>query len=259
MRPELTAAIDVVREAGRRLVPYFGNTGVNRNKSESPASVVTKLDIDTEKFIEERLKDHFPDIGFHGEEGGDKRGETRFWLVDPIDGTGHFVRGIPFSTTMLALIEDGKPVTSIIYKFMSDEMYTAEKGKGAFCNGNPIHVSSRALKDSYLAIEAKVTEKEDLDAFIALRRVGSYIHTVSSGFEFTLIASGMIEGKVTVRGFGSDWDYAPGSLLVTEAGGVVTNIGSSSYDYTIHRFIAANREVHRELTEGEHAIFPIRV
>lgn len=259
MGPELSAAVEVVCEAGRRLVPHFGNVTARGHKSDSPASVVTQLDIDTEHFIEDGLKKYFPDIGFHGEENGDKRGEERFWLVDPIDGTGHFVRGIPFSTTMLALIEGGHPIAAVIYNFVTDEMFTAEKGKGAFLNERPIHVSTRTLKESYLSIEVNVHEQKNLEKFLMLRSSGCFVHTTSAGFEYALVASGKIEGRITLYGYGSDWDYAPGALLVSEAGGVVTNVGSPSYRYTDHTHLAVNKEVYRELTESKDAIFPIYV
>lgn len=259
MASTLDIAVDVVREAGKRLVPHFGNVTLLGNKGESPASALTQLDIDTETFIEAKLKEYEPTIGFRGEENGDKRGGGKFWLVDPIDGTGNFVRGIPVSTTMLSLIDNGQVTAAVIYNFMTDEMFTAEKGKGAFLNGKPIHVSTRPLNKSYLAIESRVPDPEDVESFLALRRTGCFVHTVSAGFEFSLVAAGRLDGRVTIRGLGSDWDYAPGSLLVTEAGGAVANIGAQTYDYTNHRFLAVNQQIYRELTEGEHAIFPITI
>lgn len=258
MKRDIEAAIQVVQEAGQKLALSFGKTDSFRSKSGSAADVVTRLDIDTEKLIEERLMAHDPAIGFAGEESGGRKGTGRYWLLDPIDGTAHFIRGIPFCTTMLALVEDGQVVASVIYNFVTKELYTAQKGKGAELNGKPILVSERKLEESYLFVESNLGNEKNLPTYVALRKKTTIMQTINCGYEYGLIASGKIEGRICFDPYGADWDYAAGSLLVSEAGGVVANMGKDSYDFTNHDFIASNKAVYAELTQGSDALFPLK-
>ncbi len=123
-----------MHQAGQNLKKHFGNIKYLRFKSEDPTDGVTKLDQETEKFIEKELKKLYPSIGFKGEEYGKRLESERFWLADPIDGTGYFVRGIPGCTTMIALIENGEIKFSIIHDFIFDNLYYAQEGQGAFLN-----------------------------------------------------------------------------------------------------------------------------
>ncbi|MDP3947677.1 MAG: inositol monophosphatase [bacterium] len=237
----------IVHEAGEDLAKYFGKVDSIAQKTASPVDIVTELDVKTEELIASRLKEVYPSIEFFGEELGGNDKAERFWLLDPIDGTAHFMRGIPFCTTMLALIEDGQVVFSLIYNFVTKDMYFAERGGGSKLNGTPIHVSSRPLKDAYISVEANHHKNENLNKFILIRKKCPIITTMSAGFEYGLIATGKIEARVCFDPYGKDWDYAPGSLLVSEAGGIVKNIGSDSYDYRNHNFIAGNKSVYEEL------------
>ena len=253
----VSAAKDVVQRAGENLIKHFGNVEVSNNKTGSASDVVTKLDTETESFIEKELAKFDPSIGFYGEEYGVRGNTDKYWLVDPIDGTGHFVRGIPFCTTMIGLVDNGEVVVSVIYNFITKELFEAERGSGAYLNEEKIAVSNRMLKDAYISVESKNSTEEDVKRYLSLRDKSVFIHTVSCGYEYGLIASGRIDGRICFNPWGADWDYAQGSLLVTEAGGVVRNIGKNTYDYTNHDFLAVNPEIYEELTEGEGALFPI--
>jgi myo-inositol-1(or 4)-monophosphatase len=250
--------VEVVQEVGELLAAQFGKLDPFRTKSKSPADVVTTLDLQVEKVLAERLQVAYPEIGFVGEEFGVTRAAERFWLVDPIDGTAHFVRGIPFCTTMVSLIDKNEVVFSLIYDFVRKDLYVAEKGAGAYLNGERLQVSGRRLKEAYLSVETDIEHHtEDLERFVALRNSCILMETVNCGFEFGLIASGKIEGRICMHPYGRDYDYAAGSLLVAEAGGMVTNLGKRGYDYRNHDFLATNREVYEELTSGAEALFPL--
>lgn len=251
----LSAAKKTARLAGEILIKGYGKIEVNTIKSKSPVDVVTKLDTDIENFIATELEKYDPSIGFYGEEFGIRKKSNKFWLVDPIDGTAHFIRGIPFCTTMIALVENGEVVLSVIYNFVTKELFEAEKGKGAKLNGVDIHVSDRSLQEAYLSVETKLAVEKNLKVYLALRETSIMIHTVNCGYEFGLIASGKLDGRICLDPFGKDWDYAPGALLVSEAGGVVKNMGSDTYDYTNHNFIATNAKIYNELTKGPSALF----
>jgi myo-inositol-1(or 4)-monophosphatase len=241
--------LPIIRATREITLPHWGTAEVIDKKTEAAGDVVTELDKKVEKFLREKLAEVHPDIKFVGEEEGGDRTAERFWLVDPIDGTGHYVRGLPFSTTMLALIEHGQVTFSVIYDFLNDDIYFAEKGKGAYKNDTPIRVSDRTLKDSYLCLEGKVAKEYNQKYFGKIIEKACYMSTVNCGWEFIMIASGKLDGRISFDPWGYDYDFAPGSLLVAEAGGVVTNIGSTEYDYTNIDFIAAGPKVYDEIVE----------
>jgi len=252
------SVVPLIHEVRDIVLPFYGNVETIRHKDDSGQNLVTELDEKVESFISTRLHKLYPSIQFVGEESGGDRTAERFWLLDPIDGTSHFIRGLPFCTTMLALIDGGEVVFSVIYDFVRNETYIAEKGKGATRDGIPIKVSNRSLRESYLCFEIQSGNSENDRIFSELQKNGVLFKTVNAGFEYAMVASGKLDARICFKPFGKDYDYAPGALLVKEAGGMVTNIGSNSYDYRNLDFIAANPLIYKELTEGEHPLFPIK-
>lgn len=239
----------IVENIGIELRKNFGKIEALAFKGASHGSAVTELDRKTEQLLAEQLHKIYPDIEFFGEEfGGDDKAQ-RFWLVDPIDGTSNFIRGLPFCATMVTLIENGHPVFTIIYNFITKEMYSAEKGKGARMNGNLIHVNKREAHHAAVFMETNKTKKGNLDKYILVNEKFTIYRTLSAGFEYSAVASGKLEARIALDPHGEDWDYAPGALLVSEAGGVVKNIGTNSYDYKNHNFIAGNIAVCDELVD----------
>lgn len=254
----LEVAIAAARDAGVELKKHYGriDAEAKQNNGTESGDIVTRLDRETETFLSNRFKAFDPTIGFRGEEFGVENHADITWLVDPIDGTSHFVRGLPFCTTMIALVDRGHVVLSVIHDFVNDQTYYAARGGGAFKNGQPIQVSDRPLNKAIVSFETRLHEPENLAPYLAVRgAVGGVIATINCGFEFAMIASGKLDGRITKHPYGMDWDFAPGSLLVQEAGGVITNHGSDKYDYTKHDFVAANPLVHAALTSGEGAVF----
>lgn len=249
---------DIVRETRDMLMPHWGNVEEWKKDDGTSKSVVTALDLAVERYLADKLKILDPGVGFVGEESGGSRDAQKFWLCDPIDGTAHFVRGLPFCSVMLALIEDGKVTLSVIYDFVHDELYHAARGEGAYKDSERISVSTRPMTDSYLSLEARLRTPQDLQVRERLIESAMLLSSITSGYEFCLVASGKIEGRICLDPWGKDYDFAPGTLLVEEAGGVVANIGSSSYDFRDVNLIAANPIVYRALTEGPDAFFPLR-
>ncbi len=246
--------IKAVRATRELTLPHFGNIAIKEYKSESSVDAVTEIDQAVEKKIKKDLSEILPDISFVGEEFGGNRESETFWLNDPIDGTGHFIRGIPFCTTMLALIDKGEVIFSIIYDFVNDNIYHAELGNGAYKNDKKISVSNRNLREAYLSYEINSKKEENKKVLAAIRSKANLIHTISAGFEFALVASGKVEGRIVYDGFGKDYDFAAGTLLVKEAGGVVRNFKSDSYDYRNLNFIASNQTIYDELVGTEDSI-----
>ncbi|OGE65095.1 hypothetical protein A3I48_02440 [Candidatus Daviesbacteria bacterium RIFCSPLOWO2_02_FULL_36_7] len=254
---DFTLVLDVVYEAGQRLKKYFGNIEAKSYKTSFAADAVTRLDEETERFLEEELKKIDPSIGFTGEEFGTIRKSDRFWLVDPIDGTGLFIRGIWGCTIMLALVENDELIFSIIYDFILNNMYTAEKQEGASLNGLSIHVSNRHLKDAFIYVESDLQKERNRSIYSQLDKVCVVLASYPAGIHFALTAEGKIEGRIGFDPYGKNYDFAPGQLLVKEAGGVVANIGTATFDYKNLNFLAVNKEVYETLTVGKDAIFPI--
>jgi len=245
--------IEVVRATRKLTLPNYGNVSAKEYKNETPASAVTEIDQQVEQQLKAGLVKIMPRVPFVGEEfGGDRDSET-FWLSDPIDGTGHFIRGIPCCTTMLALIDKGEVIFSVIYDFVNDDIYHAELGNGAYKNNEKISVSERNLQQSYMFCELKPTEVGK-KIFDYLNTKSITLQTVSCGFQFILVASGKTESFIVYDGYGQDYDFAAGSLLVKEAGGVVRNFKCDSYDYTNLNFIASNQSVYNELINSEDGI-----
>lgn len=245
--------LETVRSVRPILLPHWGKAESIHTKSERYNSPVTEFDKAAEEHLKKELAAIDSSIGFVGEEQGGDRNKERFWLVDPIDGTVAFMRGLPHCTTMLALIEGGQQKFSVIYDFIEDVLYHAERGKGAYAGHEPIHVSERSLPNASIGVETKDAEllKRITDQFALFK-------TLTAGHEFIQVATGKIEGRICVDPYGEDYDFAAGTLLVMEAGGIVANIGKTTYDYKNLDFIAANRPVFEFLTKGPGAIFPVQ-
>lgn len=247
-------AVNSAREIGRTLLGAYGKIE-HEIKPDVHNNVLTHMDTMAETFLRDRLRAFNPQIPFRGEELGGERAATT-WLVDPIDGTAHFVRGIPFCTTMIALIEDHQVTMSVIHDFVRDETYWAIRGEGAYLNEAPIHVSDRPLEQGVVSAETDLGRPGNLDRFARLTEQTRVISTMSGGYEFALVATGRIEGRIAHDPFGSDYDYAAGSLLVEEAGGRVANIGRTGYDYRLTSHIAANAIAFAQLT-GPDGLYPV--
>lgn len=256
---EYKHVFNLVSEIGKKLKPHFGKIKGIGYKNGNAADVVTRLDIEIEKFLAQSLKKHYPTIGFKGEELGFCTKSDMFWLVDPIDGSGYFIRGIPGCTTMLALIDSKEIIFSIIYDFINNNLYHAQQDRGAFCNNKKIHVSNLSPEEGYIYLECNIN-KYTLPKFELLKQITMVLSSgYPPGFEYAMVASGKIEGRINFEPLGCDFDYAAGSLLVKEAGGVVANIGSNKFDYTNLNSLAVNEKYYRVLTQGKNPIFPLDI
>jgi fructose-1,6-bisphosphatase/inositol monophosphatase family enzyme len=229
-----------LRELRPELLAAFGTTSHEVKKDKS---VVTKMDLLVEGRLHDVLREMDASVGFSGEETGTDYTQKTFWLADPIDGTEAFIRGLPFATNMIALIDDGEPVMGIIYNFALDEYYLGIKGRGATCNGQPIHVSGRPLERACIVFGGFPA----FEISAELRKhVGSIAKLNGSGYEAALLARGAFDGKV-VFGTKGAWDYAAGAILIQEAGGQFENINKTGYDYRDLNFVAGNAVCQPEL------------
>lgn len=260
-REMLNEACRLITHAGIKLKENFGRC--DSSCKSNPHDLVTDLDRSTEVYLNTELGRLFPEIGFEGEEFGLARvgsGNSR-WLADPIDGTFHFVKGIPHATTMLALLEDGVVTLGVIYNFVTDELFTALRGEGACCNRTPIRVSDQPLHGSCVSVEMRRNRDyaANRELYYRIHDRTMIYHTLNCGYEFGLVASGKLDGRICYQPWGTHLDFAAGSLLVHEAGGVVSNIGKDrQYDVMDLDLLAVTPAIYRDLTEGDQALFPIQ-
>lgn len=248
---QLTAAKDVITASLRDIRPeLLASYGAIKHKAKADKTIVTELDGKVEKLLARNLQKFDAAIPFSGEESGTDYSQTTYWLADGIDGTEQFVRGIPMCTNMIALIDHDQVILSVIYNFALDECYVAIKGHGAHLNDSPIQVSDRPLGSSFAEFETNVSKPGMTELYGLLKSsVYGLVNLVCAGYGFTQVAKGAMEARCVLNGYGYPWDYAPGSLLVTEAGGLVANVGSTTYDFQTLHYVASNRVVHDELQQ----------
>lgn len=219
-------AEQVIREAGKLARGFFDNRGDLVIKLKGVQDFVSQADAETEDLITSRLLAAFPHDGILGEERGRRGGETdALWVIDPIDGTANFVRGLPYWCTAIALVVGDTLELGLIYDVMGDRLYTARRGHGAFCNGKPITVSgttqfNRACIGLGLghgeagAPHAALIEHL-LNAHCQYRRLGSGLLLLA------LVAEGALDGFYEARM--KPWDALAGLVLIREAGGMTND------------------------------------
>ncbi len=258
-RPNIEQVIAIVREAAGLMV----RDGFEIQEKGAPENIVTSSDVAVQHFLTQRLGALLPGSGFLCEEEDyADTSHRQVWIIDPIDGTTNYARGIEFCCISVALTEDGKPVLGVVYSPWRDELYCAQTGKGAFCNGRPIHVSGRPFENGLL-FTAMSTYRKDLaracsDIIYDLyQECNDLRRTGSAAMELCLMATGKVDLYFEIRLY--PWDYAAAALILQEAGGTVCGFdgGFPPLNRT-SPVIAANTAencrrilgvVHRHLTE----------
>jgi myo-inositol-1(or 4)-monophosphatase len=249
----LNVMIKAARLAARRLKRDFGEVEHLQVSMKGPANFVTAADRKAEEILREELSKARPGYSFVGEESGHHEGTdaTHRWIVDPLDGTTNFLHGIPQFAISIALEREGVIVAGLIYNPANDEMFLAERGKGAFLNDTRLRVAGRKrLTDSIVACGLPHFGRGDLDLnrremaavqekVAGLRRFGS------AALDLAWIAAGRFDGYWE-RHLAA-WDIAAGILLVREAGGFVTDLQGKDAMLTTGDIIAGNEVIHGDL------------
>ncbi len=198
---------------------------------KNPDDFVSEADIAVENTIKDILLRESDDIGWYGEETGSQGSGERYWLVDPIDGTANFIRGVPVYATSIALMEDGVPTIGVIYFPERDELFYADISKGAYMNGTPIKVSGRSkLEGSIIATGFPFRKKHVFPAYESVFHslypyIGDLRRMGAAAIDLAYTAAGIFDGFFE---FGlSPWDIAAGILIVKEAGGSIFTFGGA--------------------------------
>ena len=238
-----TALIAVLDEWRPKLM---ASHGIRKFDVKADSTVVTELDKSLELALKDALRPLSSEVGFLGEEHGPEGPSDIKWLVDPIDGTEQYVRGLLSCRTMLCLIMDGEPVYAFVYRFTTKDLFTAQKGKGAQKNNEPITLEPRELDRSWVEFAADLRNP---GAALAMAQVDGAVNSVTYTKEFLYVLEGFIDAYVVYGGKGGVWDYAPRALLMQEAGLKITNLGSNSYDYKNLSWLAASPKVYDTLAK----------
>jgi myo-inositol-1(or 4)-monophosphatase len=218
-----------LKEAGNKIRNSFADTLDIQTKS-NPNDLVTNVDKETEQFFIEKIKQNYPDHAILGEEGFGDKLETLdgiVWIIDPIDGTMNFIYQQRNFAISIGIFENGVGHLGYIYDVAHDELYFAEKGKGAFLNGEPlkkltpvkVEEAIIALNATWLVQNKRMDPKPLISLAKTVRGTRSY---GTAALEFAYVAAGRLDGYITMRL--SPWDFAGGKILVEETGGIVTNL-----------------------------------
>jgi myo-inositol-1(or 4)-monophosphatase len=242
----LNIMIKAARKAGRSLVRDFGEVENLQVSTKGAGDFVSKADIKAEQLIREELVEARPNYGWLGEESTEVKGTdpTRRWIVDPLDGTTNFLHGLPHWAVSIALEHKGEIVAGVIYDPVKDEMFTAEKGTGAWMNDQRCRVSARRhMIEMLFATGLPFGGRSDLPetlkdlgrilpACAGVRRMGS------AALDLAYVAAGRVDGFWERRLH--PWDMAAGLIIVKEAGGLAEGIVAGENPLQSGEVVATN-------------------
>ena len=249
----LNVMIKAAHKASRALKRDFGELEHLQLSVKGPANFVTAADRRAEETLRSELEQARPGYGFLGEEGGLHEGtdKTHCWIVDPLDGTLNFLHGIPHFAVSIALEREGTIIAGVVYNPVSDDLFTAERGKGAFQNDRRLRVSARReLSEAVVACALPHPSRGDVmltrnehaavqQKVAGLRRFGA------AALDLAWVAAGRLDA-FWERGL-SPWDMAAGIALVREAGGFVSDLDGRSIELKSSGILAANEAIHADM------------
>jgi myo-inositol-1(or 4)-monophosphatase len=250
LSPALNVMTTAARKAGRRLIRDFGEVENLQISRKGPADFVSNADERTERILVEELSKARPGYSFLVEEQGLIEGpdKSHRFIIDPLDGTTNFLHGIPHFAISIALERDGQLTSAVVYNPVTDEMYTAERGHGAYLNDKRLRVAGRSsLQESVIATGIPFLGRDGHEVFLAelkllmaatagVRRFGA------ASLDLAYVAAGRFDA-FWERGL-SPWDVAGGTLLVREAGGHVSDLAGRSNVLESRDILAANDSLH---------------
>jgi myo-inositol-1(or 4)-monophosphatase len=253
-------ASEIAREAGALLKDFYERGVTTEYKGD--VDLVTEADRASEALIRRRLAEEFPEHGIYGEEGTRERmgGEYR-WYVDPLDGTTNFAHGFPVFCVVLGLERrapglpvnrDGEMVAGVIYDPLRDELFSTERGNGAWLNGRPIHVSkAKKLQEALTATGFPSHKRHRSPNVHFYQEITLRSHGVrragSAALDLAYVACGRLDGYWEFNL--NPWDTSAGYLLVEEAGGTVTHFDGGKFTLDSREVLATNRLIFEEMKE----------
>ncbi|WP_112321160.1 inositol monophosphatase family protein [Oceanibium sediminis] len=254
----LEAATAIARDAGALALRHFRDIGALDIQSKGTQDLVSNADLEVETFIRARIADGFPDDGILGEEHAPKASVSGWtWVIDPIDGTANFVSGIPQWCVILALVLDGKTRIGVIYDPVSDELFHAAEGQGAYVNGTRLGVArTEGLHQGSVGVGMNgKTPSAMAPRMVAMlaEEGGIFFRNASGGLMLAYVAAGRLIGYTEPHM--NAWDCMAGQLMVAEAGGRIE--AQDCTDMMAHggRVVAASPDVFDQLVRLSDAAY----
>lgn len=250
----LNIAIEAAREAGKYLKFSVGKVRSVEIKKGEERNLVSEIDKTSEEKIINIIKRHYPTHAILAEESGEKTTASDYkWVIDPLDGTTNFLHGLPIFCVTIGIEYKGEIVAGVVYDPNMEELFTAEKGSGAYCNGKRMEVSAAAeLINSLLVTGFPYDIAQNPDNAVGhfvnflmegqgLRRLGS------AALDLSYVAAGRMDGFWEVNL--NPWDMAAGVLFVAEAGGTVTDFSGKASSIYNKQVLATNGLIHNAMVD----------
>jgi myo-inositol-1(or 4)-monophosphatase len=249
----LECAVEIAKEAGILLRDRSGALEIGEKSARG--DLVTAADRESERFIVERLRARFPTATILGEEGGIRAGSAdERWIIDPLDGTTNYAHGYPLYCVSIGYERRGHMVAGAVYAPVLDELYAAERGSGARCNGHPLKVSAIGLVREALLCTGFVPARYERNGanFARLSQLAQAVRRDgSAALDLCFVARGVFDAFWELDL--SPWDVAAGSLIVGEAGGRVSACDGGTFSVDDASIVASNGRIHAQMVQALNA------
>jgi myo-inositol-1(or 4)-monophosphatase len=248
--------------AGRLLMRHYGKLRASQISQKARNDFVTEIDRASEKLILSIIRREFPTHGIQAEEGGITRGDDTFWVIDPLDGTSNYIHRFPMFSVSIGVRHHDRLLAGVIYDPVHRELFAAAKGRGATLNGRRIRVSPvRALSEALMATGIPFRARDRFEPYIeSLKRI-SYASAGmrrggSAALDLAYVACGRFDGFWEINL--SPWDIAAGAVLISEAGGRISDVWGKGAFLRNGDVLASNGRVHDPLLKITSGIFKPR-
>lgn len=247
-------AIEAAREAGELLINSFERIQVVEFKDRQ--DVCTNLDLEIEELLINKIQSKYPDHNIYSEERGEEDKKSKFtWIIDPIDGTKHYIRGLPMFCTSIALKKEEEIIFGLVFNPVTNEIFYALQNQGAFLNGNKTQVSQeKDIANSFIYAELpnyKLSEQEFNKYHKKLGTLFQHSYRVrawgSGALGLCYVAMGGFEGYVILGNVTKIYDVAAGIIMIKEAGGKVTDLDGQLFAGKHINIVASNGKIHNQL------------
>ena len=252
---EQDKAFEIAKKAARQAGEFIKSRFLNLKPEEvfkkSKHDLVTSVDKGAEKIILDLITNNFPNHAILSEEAGEKGKKSDYlWVIDPLDGTTNFFIGNPLFAVSIALFHKKEVVLSVIHVPITNQTFSAQKGKGAYLNETRLSVSQKTELDSAYLAYCFPPKKEGMIEIAKIfpklvKRASLMRQFGSASWEICQVATGKLDGFFMPQA--NSWDVAGGALLVQEAGGKVTNFQGENWTLKDKFFMATNGKIHQEL------------
>lgn len=256
----LQTAVIAARSAGQIILDNLGRLSKDDVSLKQVSDFVTRADKEAEACIVRRIRERYPDHHVLAEETVKETAREGYrWIIDPLDGTTNFIHQYPVFCVSIALELQGKIITGVIFDPLRKDLFFAEKGKGAYLNEQPITASTTtACPDSLITTGFPFKKKELIDPYLklfknVLLKVSDLRRAGSAALDLAYLAAGRCEGFFEI-GL-SPWDIAAGSLIIEEAGGVITDFGGGDEYLSTGNVVAGNKTIQKELLSEVQGVF----